>query len=75
MLPDRVEYVPSADIIYGARAVAKWLFDDDSDPGRKRIYYLNGIKSGVPFFKTGNTICLSKSAYQSWVSSGGKLPK
>jgi hypothetical protein len=67
------DYDPSTDILYGARAVAKWLFNDDSDEGRKRVYYLNSIKSGVPFFKTGNTICLSKRAYLAWVAGGEAL--
>lgn len=65
-------YDPSTDILYGARTVARWLFADDSDEARKRVYYLNSIKSGIPFFKTGNTICLSKAAYIAWARDGKK---
>lgn len=73
MLQKADEYDPSTDILYGARDIAKWLFRNN--PSRRRVYYYARIKSGIPFFKTGNTICLSKSEYQSWVKRGGKPPK
>jgi hypothetical protein len=70
MATDHDEYDPSTDIIYGAQAIAGWL-----GKKRRQVFYLHSIKSGVPFFKTGSTICLSKAAYMAWARDGKKLNK
>jgi hypothetical protein len=60
------------DVIYGARACAKWLFNDDSDAARKRVFHLwatyRDSADGPGFFKLGATICLLKSAFRAWVA-------
>jgi len=62
---------------YGARAVAKRMFNDDSDAMRKRVFNLFKFyrhrKDGPGFKKLGATICLSETAFQDWLRRGGTL--
>ena len=63
------------DILYGARACGKWLFDDDSDAACKRIFHIwsvvRGTKRNPGFFKLGATICLSKAAFRAFIARFG----
>lgn len=57
----------SGDIIYGARAIACFLFDDDSNTARRRVfnlwahYRLRNERAG--FFKLKGALCLSRSQW------------
>ncbi len=61
---------PKGDIIYGARAIARYLFDDDGNSARRRVYTLwahyhaRGERAGL--FKLKGALCLSKSQWQAF---------
>lgn len=68
------DYNPSEDILYGGRAIARWLYADDSDRARRKVFYLASLnRPGMGFFRMGATICLSKSQFLAYVRGGGKL--
>lgn len=74
-LDDPTPEFEDGDILYGARACAKWLFDDDSDAACKRIFHIwsvvRGTKRNPGFFKLGATICLSKAAFRAFIARFG----
>lgn len=55
------------DVIYGARAIAKFIFDDDSNRARRRVFnlwtYYSSRKERAGFFKLKGALCLSKSQW------------
>jgi len=56
------------DLIYGARAIALYLFNDDSDRARRRVFHLwdhyRQRKEKAGFFKLKGAVCLSKSQWR-----------
>lgn len=56
------------DIVYGARAIALYLFGDDSNRARRRVFSLwahySQTKEPVGFFKLKGALCLAKSRWQ-----------
>ncbi|MEA2992802.1 MAG: hypothetical protein QOD40_1722 [Alphaproteobacteria bacterium] len=56
------------DIIYGARAIAEFLFDDGSDTARRRVFgqwaFHHARKERAGFFKMKGALCLSKSQWR-----------
>jgi hypothetical protein len=65
---------PAGDIIYGAKAIARFLFDDDSNRSRRRVFNLwshyRDRKEQAGFFKLKGALCLSKSK---WMAFHGLL--
>ncbi|HZY74360.1 MAG TPA: hypothetical protein VFE22_14730 [Edaphobacter sp.] len=60
----------SGDIIYGAPAIARYIFKDDAHQRRaeRRVYNLaahhRGRKEAAGFFKMKGALCLSKSQWR-----------
>lgn len=58
---------PHGDIIYGAKAIARFLFDDDGNRSRRRVFNLwshyRDRKEQAGFFKLKGALCLSKSKW------------
>ena len=65
---------PPGDIVYGARAIARYLFEDDSNRARRRVFNLwnhfRDRKERVGFFKLKGALCLSKSEWQAFQDHG-----
>jgi hypothetical protein len=65
---------PAGDVIYGARAIAKFIFDDDSDRARRRVFnlwtYYGSREERAGFFKLKGAVCLSKSQWLSFHGLG-----
>jgi hypothetical protein len=62
----------SGDILYGARAIALWWWNDPSDKARKRVFTIWSVVKNRPekmgLFKMKDTsLCLSKSAFLAWL--------
>ena len=59
-----------ADIVYGARAIAKFLFGDASNTARRRVFNLwtfhRQRKERAGFFKMKGGLCLSKSQWRAF---------
>jgi hypothetical protein len=55
------------DILYGARAIAGYLFADDSNRARRRVFNLwtfhRDREEQAGFFKLKGALCLSKSQW------------
>ena len=56
----------SDDILFGARAVALFIYGDDSPKNQRRIYHA-GAKLGMPTFQMGSTICARRSTLLKWI--------
>jgi hypothetical protein len=58
---------PAGDVIYGAKAIARYLFDDDSNRSRRRVFNLwnhyRDRNERAGFFKLKGALCLSKSQW------------
>jgi hypothetical protein len=58
----------AGDIIYGARAIAQYLFNDASTRTRRRVFNLwthyRDRKESAGFFKLKGALCLSKRQWQ-----------
>lgn len=57
---------PASDILYGADAVAEFLFGDGKY--RRRVYNLVE-NDGVPVFRIGINICARKSVLLAWIEA------
>ncbi len=72
--PTAVPTPPKGDIIYGARAIAKFLFDDDSNKARRRVFNLwhhySQRREQAGFFKLKGALCLSKSQWLAYHGFG-----
>jgi hypothetical protein len=62
------------DIIYGARAIALYLFGDDTDRPRRRVFNLwahyRARREAAGFFKLRGALCLSKSRWRKFQGLG-----
>jgi hypothetical protein len=58
------------DIIYGARAIALFIFGDDGNRARRRVFNLwahySARKERAGFFKLKGALCLSKAQWQAF---------
>jgi hypothetical protein len=56
------------DIIYGARAIARFIFAEDSNRARRRVFNLwthyRDRQERAGFFKLKGALCLSKSQWR-----------
>jgi hypothetical protein len=48
------------DILRSAKAISEFIFGDDREENRKRIYHLAAIKQ-LPTFRLGQILCARKS--------------
>ncbi len=62
------------DIIYGAKAIAHFLFDDEGNRSRRRVFNLwshyRDRNERAGFFKLKGALCLSKSQWQEFHGLG-----
>ena len=60
----------SGDLLEGAAAIAKFLFGDESNTARRRIYHLADLKrqDRLPVFRIGQQIFARKSTLRRWIS-------
>ncbi|MFL9828756.1 hypothetical protein [Rhodoplanes sp. SY1] len=67
---DRADPAEPGDIIYGARAIALFIFGDDGDRARRRVFNLwahyRDRKEAAGFLKLNGAVCLSKSKWQAF---------
>jgi hypothetical protein len=60
----------TADIIYGARAIARFIFGVDNNRARRRVFNLwthyRDRQERAGFFKLKGALCLSKSQWRSF---------
>jgi hypothetical protein len=58
------------DIVYGARAIAKFIFSDASNTARRRVFNLwafhQAREERAGFFKMKGGLCLSKSQWRAF---------
>jgi hypothetical protein len=54
------------DILYGAAAIAEFMFGGCSQKQRRRIYYL-AAKSRLPIFRLKTRLCARKSKIRKWI--------
>jgi hypothetical protein len=58
------------DIVYGARAIAKFIFSDASNTARRRVFNLwafhQARQERAGFFKMKGGLCLSKSQWRAF---------
>lgn len=54
------------DMLHGAKAIARFIYGDDSDKNTRRIYHA-ADKLGLPTFPMGATICARKSSILRWI--------
>jgi hypothetical protein len=64
----------AGDIIYGARAIALFLFGDDGNRARRRVFNLwahySARKERAGFFKLKGALCLSKAQWRAFHGLG-----
>ena len=72
--PPKNTAAAAGDIIYGAKAIARFLFDDDGSRSRRRVFNLwshyRDRKERAGFFKLKGAVCLSKSQWQAFHGLG-----
>jgi hypothetical protein len=58
------------DILYGAKAIARYIFGDDSNRSRRRVFNLwahyQHSKQRTGFLKLKGALCLSKSQWRAF---------
>jgi hypothetical protein len=64
----------AGDIIYGAKAIAFFIFGDDSNRSRRRVFNLwahySARKERAGFFKLKGALCLSKTQWREFHGLG-----
>jgi hypothetical protein len=64
----------AGDIIYGAKAIAFFIFGDDSNRSRRRVFNLwahyNARRERAGFFKLKGALCLSKTQWREFHGLG-----
>jgi hypothetical protein len=62
------------DILYGAKAIARYIFGDDSNRSRRRVFNLwahyQHSKQRTGFLKLKGALCLSKSQWKAFYGLG-----
>ncbi|MGU3284995.1 DNA-binding protein [Methylobacterium mesophilicum] len=54
------------DLMSGAGAIAQFMFGDDAEANRRKVYHA-ADKLGLPCFKIGGTLCARRSTILSWI--------
>jgi hypothetical protein len=55
------------DILTGANEIGKFLFGDDTNANRRRIYYLTE-RTRLPVFRLGSVLCARRSVLLNWIA-------
>lgn len=60
----------SEDLLEGAAAIAKFVFGDESNKARRRVYHLADLKreDHLPVFRMGQQIFARKSTLLRWIA-------
>lgn len=73
-VPVRTAPATPGDIIYGAKAIAGFIFGDDGNRSRRRVFNLwnhyRDRNARAGFFKLKGALCLSKSQWQDFHGLG-----
>lgn len=62
------------DLIFGAPAIARWVFGSDAPSNQKQVYYRarqfreSSGRYGMPISRVGSTLVLSKKRFRYWLS-------
>ena len=59
----------SLDMLFGAAAIAKFLFGDAT--ARKRVYHLAEVTK-LPIFRVGSILCARESTLLAWIAEQEK---
>jgi hypothetical protein len=61
----------SSDLLEGATAIAKFVFGDESQKSRRRVYHMADMKRGdrLPVFRIGQQIFARKSTLVRWIAA------
>lgn len=59
----------AGDILYGADAIAEFLFGDKK---QRRSVYHQAASGGIPHFRIGANICARKSVLINWIEAQEK---
>ena len=54
------------DLMSGAGAIAQFMFGDDAEANRRKVYHA-ADKLGLPCFKIGGTLCARRSTILTWI--------
>lgn len=54
------------DLMSGAGAIAQFMFGDDAEGNRRKVYHA-ADKLGLPCFKIGGTLCARRSTILAWI--------
>ena len=54
------------DLMSGAGSIAQFMFGDDAEATRRKVYHA-ADKLGLPCFKIGGTLCARRSTILSWI--------
>lgn len=64
----------NGDILYGAKAIARFIFGDDDNRSRRRVFNLwahyRDRKEAAGFLKLNGAVCLSKSQWRAFHGLG-----
>lgn len=55
----RIRYETDSDVLFGAAAIAEFLF---GDPAMRRQVYYRAERGGIPHFYLGGTICSTRTS-------------
>lgn len=54
------------DLMSGAGAIAQFMFGDNAEANRRKVYHA-ADKLGLPCFKIGGTLCARRSTILTWI--------
>lgn len=54
------------DLMNGAGPIAEFIYGEDNEPNRRKVYHLSD-KHGLPTFKLGGVLCGRRSTIMRWV--------
>lgn len=54
------------DLMSGAGAIALFMFGEDTEANRRKVYHA-ADKLGLPCFKLGGTLCARRSTILAWI--------
>ncbi|MHB8267429.1 hypothetical protein [Bradyrhizobium sp.] len=72
--PREIASAEEGDILYGAKAIARYIFGDDNNRSRRRVFNLwahyQHRKERAGFIKLKGALCLSKSQWKAFHGLG-----
>lgn len=61
----------SEDLMVGAPAISVFMFGNDTETNRRRVYHA-ADKLGLPCFKIGGSLCARRSTILNWIEQQEK---